>query len=450
MSDPSTDDSPSSLDLPAGFLWGTSTSSYQIEGAAQLDGRGPSIWDTFCRQPGKVMNGDHGDVACDHYHRYRDDIALMQSLGMQAYRFSVSWPRVLPAGRGAINEKGLSFYDRLIDELLQNGIEPWLCLYHWDLPQALEDKGGWANRDCAGWYADYAALIGRRYGDRVKQFATFNEQTISCLFGYLLGTNAPGKTSVTDYLHAMHHLNLAHGLGTQALRSTVQQARIGAVYTLQPVKPASDSVADQVAALALDSHWNGAFADPQQCGYYPKAIAEGMGAIQQAGDLATICQHQDWIGINHYSPLYARASNDHSLGFALADAPADAEKSAIGWPIDADAFTTTLIELSRKYKRPIYVTENGYGGYDTPDEDGHIRDVERVHYLDRYTRAMATAVRKGADIRGYFVWSLLDNFEWAFGYSNRFGIVHVDFATQQRTPKASAHWYRQLIEKNHG
>lgn len=448
MPAPSQEDIPTSLDLPAGFVWGTSSSSYQIEGAAQLDGRGPSIWDTFCRQPGRVMNGDTGDIACDHYHRYSDDITLMQDLGVKAYRFSLAWPRVLPTGKGRPNEPGLAFYDRLIDALLRADIEPWLCLYHWDLPQALQDQGGWANRDCASWFADYAALVGRRFGDRVKKLATFNEPSVCTIFGHLLGTNAPGKTSAPDYLRAIHHFNLAHGMGTQALRNTVNQALIGCVYTLQPVIPSTPN--DQQAARDLDIHWNRAFAEPQLLGYYPDSLATLLGDCIMPDDLATICQPQDWLGINHYSPLYARKTDEHSLGFTLGDAPAGVEKTAIGWPVDPQAFTATLVETSKKYGLPLYVTENGYGGYDSPDGEGQVHDLERVHYLARYTHAMADAIKQGADVRGYFVWSLLDNFEWAFGYGNRFGIVHVDFATQQRTLKASAHWYRQLIEKNHG
>lgn len=442
--------SPSSLQklaLPAGFRWGASTSAYQIEGAANIDGRGPSIWDTFCRQQGRVQNADNGDVACDHYHRFTDDIKLMQQLGLHTYRFSIAWPRVLPTGRGAINEKGLDFYDRLIDQLLAAKIEPWLCLYHWDLPQALDDMGGWTHRDSAGWFTDYAALIGRRYGDRVKHFATFNEPSVSAIFGYLLGTNAPGITSVPQYLRAVHHLNLAHGSASQALRSVVKELQLGAVYTLQPVIPCTDSEADAIATQALDAHWNGVYAQPQQLGHYPPSVAALFDEIALPGDMAIICQPQDWIGINHYSPLYAKATRQHSLGFTLGDAPAHCEKSAIGWPIDADAFRDTLLKTSKTYNRPLYVTENGYGGFDQPDTSGEINDHERVHYLERYIKAVADAVAGGADIRGYFVWSLLDNFEWAFGYSNRFGIVHVDFATQQRTFKASAHWYRKLIEK---
>lgn len=459
---------PPRLALPPHFIWGTSTSAYQIEGAATLDGRGPSIWDTYCRQQGRVLSSgnspgnspgnapnnapanvpDTGDIACDHYHRYRDDIALMQHLGIQAYRFSIAWPRVLPEGRGPINAKGLDFYDRVIDTLLKANIEPWICLYHWDLPQALDDRGGWTQRDTAGWFADYSALIARRYSDRVKHFATFNEPSVTTIFGYLLGTNAPGLTNVNAYLHAIHHLNLAHGDAVQAIRQLAPHASIGTIYTLQPVIAVSDTDADRTAAQALDAHWNGVFADPQQLGHYPANVAHLFDNIQHPGDLTRICQPQDWIGVNHYSPLYAAATTQNSLGFTLGDAPAHLEKSAIGWPIDPTAFRDTLINTWRKYQRPLYVTENGYGGYDTLNEHGEIDDHARIHYLARYTQAMADAIQQGADVRGYFVWSLMDNFEWAFGYGNRFGIVHVDFATQKRTIKASGHWYKKLIESN--
>lgn len=436
------------LSLPKGFLWGASTSAYQIEGAAQEDGRGPSIWDTYCRQQGKVLNGENGDIACDHYHRYQDDITLMKRLGIQAYRFSVAWPRVLPQGRGVANAKGLDFYDRIIDTCLHADIEPWLCLYHWDLPQALDDLGGWTQRDMAGWFADYAALLARRFGDRVKRFATFNEPSISTLFGYLLGTNAPGLTSSNAYLRAAHHFNLAHGSAVQVLRQLVPQASIGCVYTLQPVHPCADTPQDQHAATLLDAHWNGVYAEPQHHASYPALVAHLFEPFQHAGDMALISQKTDWIGVNHYSPLYAVADPHHPLGFALGTPPSTSEKSAIGWPIDPSAFRDTLLNTSKRYSLPVYVTENGYGGYDTPDTDGQIHDTERTVYLQRYTQAMADAIQHGADVRGYFVWSLLDNFEWSFGYSNRFGIVHVDFGTQQRTLKSSAHWYRQLIANN--
>ncbi len=431
------------LDLPSGFLWGASTSAYQIEGAAAEDGRGQSIWDHYCRQPGRVAGGDHGDIACDHYHRYADDIALMRDLGLQAYRFSVAWPRVLPEGRGAANGKGLDFYDRLVDRCLQAGIEPWLCLYHWDLPLALAEQGGWTNREVAGWFADYAELVARRYGDRVRHIATFNEPAVVAVFGHLLGTNAPGLASREAYLSTVHHLNLAHGRAIQVLRSQVPGALLGTVHTLQPVYPCSP--ADDVAALALDAHWNGAHADPQFFGAYPDALAPLLEPWCRPGDLATIRQRLDWLGVNHYSPLYARCDGAAPLGFSLGEPPPGVERTAIGWPVASADFTRTLVHVAQRYSVPLYVTENGYGGFDAPDDDGRIRDSARIDYLRRYIQAVADAVAEGADVRGYFVWSLLDNFEWSFGYANRFGIVHVDFATQRRTVKDSGHWYRALI-----
>lgn len=436
------------LKLPNGFIWGASTSSFQIEGATQEDGRGLSIWDTFCQQKNRILNGDTGDIACDHYHRYTDDIHLMKSLGMQAYRFSIAWPRVLPAGRGRANAKGLDFYDRLIDTCLQAGIEPWLCLYHWDLPQALDDLGGWTQRDIAGWFADYTALIARRYGDRVKRFATFNEPSVVTVFGYLLGLNAPGIADRVSFLKAAHHLNLAHGRAVQVIRSLVTDASIGGVHTLQRVLPYSENAEDPLAAARLDALWNGVFPDPQHLAVYPALVADDFEPYVKAGDMAQICQKQDWFGINHYSPLYAKAEGKNSLGFAWSDAPASVEKTAIGWPIDPDCFREALLLASNRYRLPVYVTENGYGGFDGPDVRGVIDDQPRIEYLSRYTRALSDAVTQGADVRGYFIWSLLDNFEWNAGYSHRFGIVHVDFATQQRTIKASGHWYQKLIERN--
>lgn len=289
------------------FTWGVSTSSYQIEGATREDGRGLSIWDTYCRQIGRVANGDTGDVACDHYHRFAEDVALMRDLGVSAYRFSVAWPRVLPHGRGAINDKGLTFYDRLVDALLAANIEPWLCLYHWDLPQDLDDLGGWTNRDCAGWFADYAALAARRYGDRVKRFATFNEPSIFTLFGYWLGSQAPGIRDRAAYHRAIHHVNLAHGAAVDAVRDLVAQASVGGIHNRQPCLAASDAPEDRAAATLLDGYWNGAFPDPQLLACYPPALARAIEPYQQPGDLARICRPVDWFGLNHYAPNYAKA-----------------------------------------------------------------------------------------------------------------------------------------------
>lgn len=437
-----------SLAWPSGFVWGVSTSSYQIEGAAAEDGRKPSIWDTRCRIAGKVANGDTGDVACDHYHRYPDDIALMRDLGITAYRFSIAWPRVLPLGKGAPNGPGLAFYDRLIDGLLKAGIEPWLCLYHWDLPQALEDQGGWTNRDIAGWFADYAKLVAQRYGDRVKRIATFNEPSVFTLFGYAMDWAAPGRIDKTAHLRAIHHVNLAHGAAVDALRAFVPDAAIGAIHNRQRILPQTDNPDDKGAARTLDALWNGAFPDPQLTGSYPAAIAGEIAPLIEPGDMARICRPIDWFGLNHYGPIFAQAESKAVWGFAWGSAPDDVPKSDIGWPIFPEMFRDELLDLTQRYHLPIYVTENGCGGRNPANAAAEIDDQHRIKYLDAYIAAMREAISRGADVRGYFVWSLLDNFEWGSGYANRFGLFFVDFATQKRTPKASARWYADLIEKN--
>lgn len=431
--------------LPLGFVWGVSTSSYQIEGAEDADGRGPSVWDAFCRQPGRIANGDTGKIACDHYHRFAEDIALMRQLGVQAYRFSTAWPRLLPQGSGLPNEAGLAFYDRLIDGLLEAGIQPWLCLYHWDLPQALQDRGGWETRDIAGWYGDYAALVARRYGDRVRRFITFNEPSVFTLFGYGMAWHPPGLTDRSALHRAIHHVNLAHGAGVDAIRSIVPHAEIAAVHNVQPSRPVGTTPEDAAAARLLDAYWNRAFTEPQLLGRYPDELAPLMAPLVKPGDLERICRPVDWFGLNHYSPVYARADQAAPLGFAWADAPAGVRQSPIGWQFDPEAFRDTLLDLHRRYHLPIYVTENGAGAVETLDADGALDDRARVEFLHAYIGAMREAVANGADVRGYFVWSLLDNFEWGAGYANRFGLIHVDFATQRRTPKASAHWYARMI-----
>ncbi|MGE3905918.1 MAG: GH1 family beta-glucosidase [Reyranellaceae bacterium] len=430
---------------PRDFLWGASTSSYQIEGAANEDGRGPSIWDTRSHTPGKIENGDTGDVACDHYHRWPEDVGLMRRLGIGAYRFSLAWPRLLPQGTGAANDKGLDFYDRLIDALLEARIEPWICLYHWDLPQALQDRGGWASRDAAGWFADYAALAASRYGDRVKRWATFNEFNVFTLFGYAIDWGAPGITDRAQHLQAIHHANLAHGEGVRALRDLVPGASIGGIHNRQRILPEKDSDADRQAAALLDEHWNLAFTEPQLRGAYPPLLARALEPYVQPGDLARIAARTDWLGLNHYGPIFARADPGWIWGYAWGEAPADAPRTEIGWPIFPEMFEQELVELTERYRLPIYVTENGCGGDDAPDAQGRVDDPKRITYLHAYVEAMRQAMMRGADVRGYFVWSLLDNFEWGSGYRNRFGIVHVDFASQKRTPKSSFDWYAELI-----
>ncbi|MGE0154455.1 MAG: GH1 family beta-glucosidase [Reyranellaceae bacterium] len=432
-------------DWPRDFLWGASTSSYQIEGAADEDGRGPSIWDMRCRMPGKIENGDTGDIACDHYHRWHEDLELMRELGVGAYRFSVAWPRLLPQGRGLANEKGLDFYDRLIDALLKAKIEPWLCLYHWDLPQALHERGGWANRDSAAWFADYAALAAQRYGDRVKRWATFNEFSVFTLFGYAIDWGAPGITDRTQHLQAIHHTNLAHGDAVRVLRDLAPGASIGGIHNRQRILPEKDSDADRKAAALLDEHWNLAFTEPQLRGAYPPLLTEALEPYVQAGDLARIAARTDWLGLNHYGPIFAKADAQAIWGYAWGEAPAEAPRTEIGWPIFPEMFEEELLALGERYRLPIYVTENGCGGEEKPDAQGAVDDPRRVKYLHAYIGALHRALAKGADVRGYFVWSLLDNFEWGSGYRNRFGIVHVDFATQRRTPKTSFRWYADLI-----
>ena len=439
------DASSATFALTPEFIWGVSTSSYQIEGAAQADGRGPSVWDGFCRIPGRIANGDTGDVACDHYHRYAEDIALMHKLGVQAYRFSVAWPRVLPRGRETVNEAGLAFYDRLIDGLLAVRIQPWLCLYHWDLPQALQDDGGWLNRDVVKWYADYAAVVAKRYGDRVKHFATFNEPSVFSLFGYGFSWHPPGLIDPPSFHRAIHHINLAHGAGVDVIRSEMRGALIGCIHNVQPSRAAGDAPADAAAARLLDAFWNRAYPDPQILGHYPAELVPLIEPHMQAGDVERIHRPVDWFGLNHYSPIYAKADTKAPLGFAWTDAPAGVRRSPIGWQIDPEAFRDTLLDVSRRYRLPIYVTENGAGGNDRVNDAGEVTDHERIEFFKLYTFALREAVAAGADVRGYFIWSLLDNFEWGAGYANRFGIVHVDYPTQKRTPKESAHWYARMI-----
>ncbi|BAI75305.1 beta-glucosidase (plasmid) [Azospirillum sp. B510] len=433
--------------FPKEFLWGASTSAYQIEGGADADGRAPSIWDLFCRLKGRVDNGDSGDVACDHYHLMPQDVDLMAELGLRAYRFSVSWPRVLPRGRGAPNDKGLDFYDRLIDRLLEKRIEPWLCLYHWDLPQALQDLGGWSTRDSIGWFEDYAALCARRYGDRVKRWATFNEFSVFTLFGWAFGWGAPSIADRATHLKVIHHVNLAHGAGVDVLRTLVPGASIGAVHSVQPMRPETDRQEDVEAAALFDEHWNRAFPDAQLLAHYPRRIAEAIEPYVLPGDMARIARPLDWFGLNHYAPVYGRKDDSLIWGFGFGSPPPGMKRTAIGWPYDPDCFRDTLLDLTRRYRLPIYVTENGYGtkAAETPDAEGRVVDAERLAYLQAYIAAMAEAKGLGADVRGYFVWSLLDNFEWGGGYGTRFGIVRVDFETQARIPKESARWYSDLI-----
>jgi beta-glucosidase len=357
----------------------------------------------------------------------------------------VAWPRVLPQGRGTANEAGLLFYDRLIDTLLAADIEPWLCLYHWDLPQALEDLGGWTARASADWFADYASLVARRYGDRVKRFATFNEPSVFSLLGFAFGSHAPGLTNREALLKVIHNVNRAHGRAVEVIRATVADASIGTVHNVQPCVPASDSTADREAALTFGQYWNNAFPDPQIDGRYPPLLADAIAPLISDDDMTVIKQRVDWFGLNHYSPIYVKADAGSVIGCGFGPAPASVPCTAIGWPIDPQAFRDTLLMLTRTYRLPIYVLENGTANNDLIRDNGEVVDTDRIDYLDAYIAAMREAIAAGADVHGYFVWSLLDNFEWNAGYSQRFGIVRVDYETQQRTPKTSAKWYADTI-----
>jgi beta-glucosidase len=432
--------------FPENFVWGASTSSYQIEGAVDADGRGKSIWDIFSHTPGRVKGGDTGDVACDHYHRWSEDIDLVSRGGFAAYRFSTDWPRILPSGAGAIEPRGLDFYDRLVDGLLARDVTPWLCLYHWDLPQALQDDGGWLNRDIAPKFADYAAVVARRLGDRVKHWLTFNEPNIHALFGYGLGEHAPGVKGLPNMLSAMHIQNLAHGRAVQALRAEGADLRVGTIVSVSPARPSSDRDEDRRAADRFDAMWNGASLDPLLKGAYPEPVAADFAPLIADGDLATIEQPIDFFGVNYYGPAYVADAPESLFGAWFGAVPDGTPFTAMGWPVDAGGLTDELIRLSERYGRPeIYVTENGACYDDTVAADGMVHDDERLAFFRDHVAAARRALSAGVKLRGYFVWSLLDNFEWAEGYRRRFGIVRVDFASQDRTPKESYQWLAEFI-----
>jgi beta-glucosidase len=432
--------------FPDDFTWGVATASYQIEGAFDEDGRGESIWDRFSRTPGKVLGGDTGDVACDHYHRMRSDVRLIADLGVDAYRFSIAWPRVVPDGIGEVNHAGLDFYDQLTDELLDVGIAPYPTLYHWDLPQALEERGGWRNRITAEAFLDYATAVTDRLGDRIGRFATLNEPWCSAILGHLVGEHAPGMQDTEAALAAAHHLLLAHGLAAQHLHADGLEA--GYVVNQETMIPASDHPADVDAARLADQKMSGWFLDPVVGRGYPAEAAGHYGwdeAPVQSGDLDVIAEPLDFIGLNYYtaSVIADPYVSDSERGVRRPDA---GELTDMGWPVHPGGLTVQLRRLAEDYGfDAIYVTENGAAYPDPVGADGTVNDADRISYLDRHLRAAADALDAGVPLRGYFVWSLMDNFEWAWGYSKRFGLVHVDYATLDRTPKASYRWLRDVI-----
>ena len=440
---PGPDDGAAALALrfPPEFVWGVATSAYQIEGAAHEDGRADSVWDEFCRRSGAIRDGDSGEAACDHYHRSAEDVALMASLGVGAYRFSISWPRVQPLGAGGWNEQGFDFYDRLVDGLLERGIAPWVTLYHWDLPQALQERGGWLERDTVARFADYAAEVARRLGARAASIATINEPWVVATLGHEAGNFAPGVKDRRVATQVSHHLLLGHGLALQAMRAQGCKASLGIVLNQAPVHPASDSAEDLARARIDDGLTVRWYMDPLLFGHYPEDVLGFLGsdAPQVApGDMATIRQPMDFLGINYYS------RNVSGSGAPLEPVAPAREVTDMGWEVFPGGLTELLLRLKADYPLPpLYITENGAAYRDRLD-DGRVADADRISYLRRHVAALADARDAGVDVRGYFVWSLLDNFEWADGYSKRFGLVYVDYATQRRTPKDSALWYRAL------
>ncbi len=437
-------------DFPPGFEWGVATSAYQIEGAAAEDGRGDSIWDTFCRQPGAIRDGHTGDVAADHYHRWQQDIGLMAELGLTAYRFSIAWPRIQPTGQGPANQPGLDFYDRLADGLLAAGIRPMPTLYHWDLPQPLEDSGGWLNRDTALRFGDYAGLVAERLADRIGTWITLNEPFVVTAFGYALGIHAPGKSIMLDALPTAHYQLLGHGLANAALRAAgAREVMITNNYS--PAWPASSSAADISAASAYDILHNRVFTDPILLGRYPDLSAFGVGEAGLPcvadGDLKVISAPIDGLGVNYYNPTRLSALPDSPLPFQMQPIPGY-PVTAFGWPVIPAGLSELLGLLGERYPGtlpPVYITENGCSQHDSVAADGTVADPGRIEYLDGHLRAVHDAIMAGIDVRGYFQWTLTDNFEWSEGYHQRFGLIYLDQATQQRTPKASFTWYKDLI-----
>ncbi|MEV6794110.1 GH1 family beta-glucosidase [Streptomyces sp. NPDC051320] len=437
-----------------GFLWGAATSSYQIEGAVTEADRGPSIWDTFAATPGAIQGGDTGAVAADHYHRFPEDVALMAGLGLRAYRFSLAWPRIQPTGSGPVNQRGLDFYRRLTDTLLDHGIQPWPTLYHWDLPQPLEDRGGWPARGTAERFAEYAALAHEALGDRITHWTTLNEPWCSAFLGYATGRHAPGRHEPAAAVRAAHHLLLGHGLAAEAMRG---DTRVGITLNLTHVSPLHATPADLDAARRIDGMQNRLFLDPLLRGAYPDDVLDdlhevtGFGHIHD-GDLKRIGTPPEFLGVNYYAPMLvaggstpAESAYVGSPSVRIADG--GRPRTAMGWEIDERGLLELLLRLKDDYPAvPLYITENG-AAFDDVVQHGEVHDAHRIAYLDGHLRSCVQAISRGVPLKGYFVWSLLDNFEWSFGYTPRFGIVHVDYATQRRTPKDSARWYADVIRR---
>lgn len=442
------------FEFPKDFVWGTAASAYQIEGAWNEDGKGISTWDTYVRQPGRVLNSDTGDVACNHYHLMAQDVALMKEMGIPTYSFTTSWTRILPKGRGKVNQKGLDFYDRLVDTLLQADIEPKATLYHWDYPQVLQDLGGWHNRESVSWFVDYAQVVFEKLADRVHFWATHNEPWVQAFLGYGYGLHAPGLNDYSQACQAAHHLLLAHGETVRRFKQGGYQGQIGIVLNLNHLAPASDSEEDVLAYQRVYDETHSIFLDPIYNGTYPERFLEWIGAHQpdiQPGDLETINTPTDFIGINHYNsdlvafdmfsgPLKARLTPYSAPGWS---------QTEMGWGINPDGLKAEVLNVAQNYGNPvIYLTENGCAFPDQPDDEGFVADWDRIRFISAHIQALHGAIQEGADVRGYFVWSFFDNFEWERGYSKRFGIVRVDYETLSRIPKQSAYWFRDVVKNN--
>ena len=442
-----------SIRFPDAFLWGAATSAYQIEGSPLADGAGPSIWQRFARTPGRTASGETGDIACDHYRRWESDVRLMAELGLNAYRFSIAWGRILPTGRGRVNPAGVAFYDRLVDGLLRHGIQPMVTLYHWDLPAALDDRGGWLNPDIADWFADYGRVMFRALGDRVPHWTTLNEPWVVTDGGYLHGVLAPGHRNLYEAPIATHNLLRAHGTAVQAFRAE-RGGAIGLVMNLEPKYPASESPADLAATCRADAYMNRQYLDPVFLGHYPEELAEIFGDAwpeHADADMRLIRQPIDFLGVNYYTRSVSRHDDKALPVRASGVLQPEHAITETGWEVFPPALTAVLLWVKERYGEvPLYITENGAAFYDPPSAtDGRIEDPLRVQYLHDHLRAAHDAIRHGVDLRGYFAWSLLDNFEWSLGYAKRFGLVHVDYRSQLRTPKASARYYGEII-RSHG
>ncbi|MFO8057788.1 MAG: GH1 family beta-glucosidase [bacterium] len=439
------------VSFPSDFLFGAATSSYQIEGAHDRDGKGESIWDRFSHIPGKIKDGTTGDLACDHYYRYQRDVDLMKELGHEAYRFSISWPRVLPKGQGRPNTAGLDFYSRLVDALLDAGIQPFVTLYHWDLPQALQEKGGWSSRDIAGWFADYANLMARNLADRVQHWITLNEPQIFSTLGYLLGQHAPGINDPGQYFRASHFINLAHGRAVEAIRDESDMARIGTVLQLPPVHPSTDSDKDVEAARIMDGFLNRWYAEPVLLGRYPQDMLDLFSPLDlpvEEGDMEVIYKPLDFAGLNLYTRLFACHDPDTPLLESRIDfghRVPGSRYTDFGWEVYPPSMFESLMRFKDEWGDPeVYITENGSAEAERP-VNGVVDDKDRIDYLSSYLYEVARAMDKGVKVKGYFAWSLMDNFEWSEGFTKRFGVCRTDFDTLERTPKKSALWYRELI-----